>query len=54
MDSRVNYMNACIDNMSFNVNNSFTHLLEDEENTITSIKLSEYVDVDTFAKHLLE
>ena len=51
MDNRANHMNACIDNMSFNVTNSFTHLLEEENNSMP-IKLSEYVDVDAFAKQL--
>ena len=49
MDNSVN-INACFDNSGFNSANSLTHLLDEDSSDITSIQLSEYVDVETFSK----
>ena len=52
MDNR-NIIHACFDNNSLNSTNSFTHLLDEDSNEVTSITLSEYIDVDTFSQQLL-
>jgi len=48
--TRIN--NACIGNAGLNSMNSFTHLLDEDSDAPNYIKLSEYIDVDSFSTQL--